>query len=457
MILFEYYMSKDKKLDLEFLSWKEARSHLSDINQELCRIIDDWDPDERFGFYKASYKYGDLLLDEGKLRLPMPDGDLVFISDNCIPQKIRDDLSYSSFPIGFPLQKATEVYIELNQRVIPLVVFPAGVPLGLLETLDPIESCCIRNIWNVSIGSRSAFMLPKISDRKVHDKLAKEFGLSTTKPNSQFDHFKIFKELSRSIKFMDDSWHCDILFLNKKWFDRDEKNYHWLRFNNYLNEYMVRYSSYTRNKSTVDVMYQLLVRDLEIENKKTFPHLFDALKNIVSILVGATPGFRPAFGNDDFGPFTTIQKIYLEYYSIEYCPTIMTPHLYNFSVDNRPTYYSISQPSMFETSPRSRKLESYIDDLYQLRLLFETFINLVKKGSLRIDGTIIEKAIRNTSIDYFHASDERKYNGIKSASIMADCDYTLNSLSIHDKAEQRRFSEVNSFTRSCIRLTSVKN
>jgi len=448
-------MNQAESVALEFLPWSKARKYLHNINKELTEIIDTWGPGEDFGFYKATYRYGDLLLDEGKVCLPLSNGELILLSDNRVPKKIKEDLSYSSFPISIPLQKATEVYIELNHRVIPLAIFPTGVPLGLLETLDPIDSCCIRNIWNVSIGTRSAFMLPKISDRLTHNKLAKEFNLSVTKPNSPFDHFKVFKELSRSSKFPDHSWGCDILFMNKKWFEADYKNYHWLRFNNYLYEFMVKYSTYTRNKSTVDVMYQLFIKELEGENKKTFSHLFDTLKHIVSIMVGAAPAFRPIYNEEYMGPFNAIQQIYLDYYSLIYCPTIMAPHHYNFKTDNRAAYYSISQPSSFETSPRSRKLESLIDDLYQLRLLFETFIMLAKKGRFRIDGTLIENAIKSTLIEYFHTSEEGSYNGIKPIKTMVEKDVSLTQIKLNNKIKEMKFSEINSFTRSCIRFTNL--
>ncbi|HLB56056.1 MAG TPA: hypothetical protein VJK30_01815 [Coxiellaceae bacterium] len=448
-------MAKNEYLKLEFLTWKNARKYLCDINPDLTKIIDDWNPDNSFGFYKGVYQYGDLLLEEGKLCLPFSNGEFVYLTDSRISEKIKADLNYSSFPISILIQKSAEVYFEVNNRVIPLVIFPSGIPLGLLETLDPIGSCCIRNIWNVSIGARSAFMIPKISDRETHNKLAKEFNLSISKPNSSFDHFEIFKQLARSEKNSDSSWTSDILFMNRKWFETDYNNYHWLKFNNYLHEYMVRYSSYTRNKSTVDVMYQLFVKELETGNKRTFAHLFDTLKHIVSIMVGAAPSFRPARNDECAGPFNMIQKLYLEYYSLHYCPTVMVPHHYNFLNDTRPSYYSISQPSLFETALRSRKLESFIDDLYQLRLLFESFTTLAKKGKFRIDGTLIENAIKSTDVDYFHTSEDSVYNGIKSIKEMSDDDIFLSTVSIDNNVTQLKFSEISSFTRSCIRLKST--
>jgi hypothetical protein len=448
-------MSESSEIAVEYLNWNKARDYIINVNPELAAIIDAWDPDDSFGFYKATYRYGDLLSDEGELCLPMHNKGLVLLSDIRVPASIKEDLGYSSFPISISIQKATEVFIELNQRVIPLALFPMGSLIGLLETLDPIESCCIRNIWTVSIGARSAFMLPKISDTQTHNKLVKEFNLTITKPNTAFEHFEVFKQLARSQKFSDKDWSCDILIMNKKWFERDYKNYHWLMFNDYLNEYMVRYSTYTRNKSTLDIMYQLFVKELADSNRKTFAHLFDTLKHMVSIMVGAAPGFRPVFQEDFIGPFTAIQKVYLDYYGLNYCPTVMAPHHYNFMQDTRPLYYSISQPTLFESFPRTRKLDSYIDDLYQLKSLFETFITLARKGKFRIEKTLLENAIKNTHVEYFHTIEEGAYTGIKPVKMMIDSDPTLTSVEVDNKIIKMKFPEVSSFVTSCVRLSSL--
>lgn len=451
-------MSVNDKVAVEFLTWEKARKHLLPINPELAAIIDDWNPPSDFGFYKARYHYGDLLLDEGKLCLPLMNGETVLFTDGRVTKKIKEDLGYSSFPISIPMQKATEAFIELDQRVIPLAIFPTGVPLGLLETLDSIDSCCLRGIWNVSIGSRSGFLLPKISDGGTHHRVAKEFGLSVSKPTTSFEHFQVFKELSRSALFPDPDWHCDVLIMNKKWFEKDYKNYHWLRFNNYLHEFMVKYSTYTRNKATFDVMYQLFVKEITHHNKRIAVHFFDILKHIIATVIGASPAYRPFYDENHIGPFEAIQQIYVEKYGIGYTPTIMVPHHYDFRSDTRPVYCSMNSPSLFESHARGRKTESFIDDLFQLRPFIENFMLLARKGKLMLEGTILESALKNSVLDYFHTVPAGQFAGIHPTTVMPERDKKLNEIRLKGQIiTDMKFSETSSFLRSCISIRSSRD
>ena len=68
--------SKDScRLDIEYLDWQKAKDIIFSINSELAEIIEAWKPGNNFGFYKASYTFGNLILDEGRLCRTVENGD----------------------------------------------------------------------------------------------------------------------------------------------------------------------------------------------------------------------------------------------------------------------------------------------------------------------------------------------------------------------------------------------
>lgn len=350
--------------------WSEVRNNAHSVNAQLAEVIDNLNPSAEYKIYEASYQYGDLVLDEGQLMLPTSDGLCVPLEDSLIPDFLKKSLSYSSAPIGLILSNSIEVYIESGFDVIPLVILGTGRTLGLLETLDPVGTYCLRHIWSSCAGARSVYMLPKISDKISHARLQREFGVTNEAPKNYFNHFKVFKEISRTSIAEKNKWEMKILFFSEKWFELEP-------FKHHLRYLLVQNSSYARNKSTFDVLWHFFSKELTEKGRKPNPYVLDTLKHVVKILIGANPGYSPVCTDKTRGPMDLIKKVYLDVYRLNSVPTIMAPYHFMVGKNNSPpVIHSMNHTAMFETIPKMRESDSLITDLVQSESLLRFFYEL---------------------------------------------------------------------------------
>jgi hypothetical protein len=437
-------MKQIDNLNILEYQWNEIRNSVMEVNQELAQVIDDLNPDSEYKIFEASYRYGDLILNEGRFFLPLKNGSTVPLEHRDVPTHLKKNLQYSSAPIGLISKNTVEVFIECGLDVIPLVTFESGRILGLLETLDPVGAYCLRYIWSSCAGARSVCMLPKISDKVSHSRLQKDFNLTLDAPTNYFEHFNVFRELSRSSDFLNDSWRMKILFFSENWLSLEP-------FNEYLRRYMIKNSSYARNKATFDVLWHFFSKELTFIGKKPNPYILDTLKHVVKILIGVSPGYAPVLDDVTRGPFYEIQKIYLESYRLSSVPTIMVPYHFDIeSSESQPVFHSMNNPSMFETIPKMRETESLITDLVQTSSLFKNFYELGKSGKLRIEKTILEKVFNQTELLFYHANPNNSYFGIRQSQDIPKADKRFSALQCLKKDHSLKFSDNGEFVKSCI-------
>lgn len=437
-------MTRIEGLNITEYQWNDVRNDVCNVNAHLAKIIDALNPSAEYKIFEANYNYGDLVLDEGLLMLPTSDGHCVSLENSIIPEALKKSLSYSSAPIGLIMSNTIEVFIESGLDVIPLVILKPGRILGLLETIDPVGDYCLRDIWNSCAGARSVYMLPKISDKIAHARLQREFGFTLEAPKNYCDHFKIFKEISRSVRFSKKQWKTKILFFSSSWLELKP-------FKRYLKHAVVQNSSYARNRSTLDVLWHSFSKELTEKARKPNPYVLDTLKHIVKILIGASPGYAPVYNDETRGPLSAIQKIYVDVYRLNSVPTIMAP--YHFMIDDDksfPVIHSMNNPNMFETIPKMREPESLIADLLQAESLLRHFYELGKNGKLKIKQTILEKAFEQTDLIYYHASPGNNYSGIKLSSELPDADNKYMSHPYSNQNNNLKFSDSGEFVKSCI-------
>lgn len=440
-------MDNKPQLNIEKINIDSFCSALFPINQELVSIIQDWGPPQDFKIYSAKYFYGTNILSHGKLQLPLTNGMTIDFDDLSIDEEIRANLSYSSFPIGIIINNTAEVYVELEARLIPLALFGVGIPLGLLETIEAECSFCFRNVWTVSAGARTAFMLPKISDKTYHAKIQREFNCSSVAPQAPYEHVPVFVDIMKKMPEYQ-NWYVEVLFFTTPWFNKDVSNPHWVRFHHYLQQYLISYSGFTRNKATFDLIWDYFTQAL-IKKKKRVPlHIFEKMKNLIIGALGVTPLFSPA-NNDTRGPFTTIQRIYRDVYGINYAPVIMVPKHFNVEIDSVPAYFSLKHHSTFEVNPKNKSQESLITDLVQLNSLVNYFFELVSQGQLKLETTLIEKILKSIELNFYHCG-AKDYTNIKDTQLLPLSDKNLCTQL--GSTELMDFPYTNFFLRSCVQV-----
>ena len=113
--------------------WQDIRSQVREVNSELADIIDQLNPDKRYPFIRADYKFGDLIVEKGVLNLPIENN---LVSHNRLPYDLRELLAYSKIPLGLLLNKTSEIFVNEEERVIPLITIEPGDFFGTFEVRE---------------------------------------------------------------------------------------------------------------------------------------------------------------------------------------------------------------------------------------------------------------------------------------------------------------------------------
>jgi hypothetical protein len=441
-------MEKYNDLNVEMMSWESARKLIP--NSEIISIIDKISPGKKYKLYRARYSYGVNIVDRTGLKIPTKKGTVLDLTDNAIPKELRENLSYCSLPMGIILCNSVEVYNEVNGEVATLGVFQSGDPLGLLETLEPELSFCMRRVWNVSSGLRSAFMLPGISDRASHNRLMAAVSGEVQKPNTIADHSSIFQTIACGLKA---NWHVEILFFSKEWFVKKEDtqlDYDWQSFFYYLHKYLFKYTSVSRNGLTFDFVWHSFACILNSIGNKPDPHVLDTVRHLIKIAIGAMPGYAPASDNLG-GPFACIREAYVELYKLQYAPVIIEPQHFKEKKLISPIYYSLHYPTMLESSPRKRKPESLVTDLIQTRSLMNNLKRLFLEKRIYLGESLINEIVSSTSFDFFH------FGKICFQDIKKNEDIPLgDERFISYDSKKYSFPSAMPFVQNCIRITRNK-
>lgn len=437
---------------LEKLTWNQVKNEVIKVNPELANIIDQVSPDDKYWIAKVKYPYGSLVMQKSVLMLPNAEGDIVPITDSSIDPSLQHDLGYNlqSNPVSLILNNCFEIFLPLEDRTIPLSgpIFP-GTAFGAWRILNLAKAENPAFIWDMTSGTRSVFMLPKITETKKHMQLRRAFGITADVPRSLMAHWEIFKQIANHSSFKM-PWHGEILYFPIQWFQHlDDPQ--WKIFYNYFQETGWGASEFWRNQPIWNLIFSLILQGYEA---RPSAYIMDTVKYLWHVGMGALPGLAPA--QDDLGgPFSEIQKVYLEHYEIKnYPPVIIQTCMFNMHNDcYSPVYYSLQFPNALEFKPSSRVRTSIISDLHEIRALLMRCKREILSDKFNIDKTSLDNLFRLTQYDYFH-NGVNLHAGMRDSTEMPSEDKRL--ISTIDGKLYDSFPQTSSFVTGCIRL-SQKN
>ena len=417
-------------------TWDEVKSSVELVNPKLFQLINEFQPKLGFDFVRVRYHFGQYIIKNGCLQLPVARNQVVPFSHQVIPTDIQERLNYSYVPIAIFLNKKAEVFYESAERIMPTKIFNQGSMFGLWEMFDPPPVEFTKSVWNITAGARSLFMLPKISNQVAHKKLQKQYKIQSYVPGNLMQHHPIFSELAQ-IEEVSQPWSMDVLFFSKQWQaikeNTDEKS---LRLSHFLLQEAWRQSSNCRNNMSFDMAWEIFSNAVTKRNLKPKPLIINTLKHLLAIHDGFYPGYAPAV-NDDAAPIEWLQNIYLNTYQIKSLPIIMEPR--HLSKANSPVYYSLQLPTLLEYAP-GPKASNIITDFRELKLLADMLMQ-----SLNEDKSFLE---------FFH-SDEDKNIDIKNSDLLSALD--CNFMSKTAVGQQLNFATNNPFLRGCIQISLQKD
>jgi hypothetical protein len=434
--------------DIKNVTWDEVRNQVKKIAPDIFTAIERLNPDKNYKLYKTRYPYGAMIIGEnGTFNIPQNE-QLISINDTQLSSKLYEDLSYNylGVPMGLILGGGIQLYTEEHGDVETECLYESGVMMALRAVLDPILSYQSRRYWRMTSGLRTPVMLPSISDQILFTRLKRKFHLNISKPETQYDQWRLFVELANHENFSE-PWFTEILFFSAKWLQpREDEG--WKLFRLALLERAWKASAYPRNTSPINRIWTKFITN--IRNKKATSFVLNMVRHIIEASLGEAISYAPCDAGSKGGPFDALIKIIMEDYGLKKsAPIIMLPTY--FTLDNLcTTYISLQTPGSHWVKPRINKNSNLIGDTREIKYVLGQFITQIEQGHIKVEDMPLSKL---TNIEYkFYHADKDKYGELLSSAHVLDGDPIMEKWRKHPTNNELSYR--NSFLRSCVKITA---
>lgn len=442
-------MQVKKSESIKKCYWQDIREVVNNIDPKFTKLVDALSPGKKFPLYIAKYQYGDLIADTKRFFLPKPDGSGVAdVADSIFPDDIRRNLQFGSdsMPFGMVLDKKIEYYIDLPEEhiVSPNRMFGPGrfFPLGRILNFECNRRYSANSVLIATAGARSAFMLPSIGCVNHHNHLQNDYQVRASAAKSMYDHWPIFKEITKS-RISHCDWHASLLLFSDSW---EEKLYHdkaWQELRLYLYRLGWEDSEYYRNNIYYDVAFSGIQQK---RNLRPNPYLVDTARYLFATATGAVPGYRPAIDEAAL-PVSLVQKAFVESYGLKkYTPIIMEPDYFYFE-DSNPVYYSLQNPSTPIFAPKSRQVTNTLFELRELAHIMNIFVDEFSREHAMCSESIIGEISTKVDFTYYHNKQDRHKIISPSSEIV---EFDPNFIQSKNVLSQATFCSDAKFLRGCI-------
>lgn len=442
--------ANNRKRSATIVPWREIRNEMLQVNKEIATLIDAIDPDDSYKLIKAEYLYGDLFTRDGISQLPATDNRLYPVTNPAIDREIAKALAYQEMPLFIILENASEVFIEVGTRAIPLNLFYEGAICGIYETMDFMMNIPVKYNWTFSAGSRSIAMLPKITDTAKLKKLYNAYNIpSALLVKNLLDHWELFKYIAQSNHFAQ-PWKNKVVYFGEKWFNNKHNSVAWRNFKDYLIKNAWRQIQFVNSKAQFNWQWRKYAEAISTRRLRPTPYLLDQLKHLLSIACGDYPAFKVMDDSQKAAPTMHLQQAFVDAYGLqEYLPTLIHAFPLTYLPAGQSVYYSLSLPTLLEGSPTKGHSATTITDLRVIKFLIENlyshFSNVYNKTT---DKNFI---INKTKFEYYHVEKDQ-CGEIQMSEDLAKIDSGF----IKDKKTfpQSNFCASSQFFRGCIRIIS---
>lgn len=433
-------------------TWTDFRDEVKKVNYELYDIIEQISPDKKYKLVKVQYPYGEYILERGIPRLPYASENYFRVDNPCMPSHLKEQLCYCSTPLALQLKNSGEVFLETNDRIVPLYIFSPGSLFGLFESASYLSGRETTPIWDVTAGARSVLMVPKISDAIAHNKIRTELGIKNNVPKTLSDHWSLFKTIATKIN-QENPWHCDILFFTKNWLDNKNDGTKWLKFHNYLLQKSWIQSSHMRTRTEMNIFWEKFSSAIGKRHLRPNSYIVATVKHLIYLALGQNPGFKAADESELALPSKIIENVYQNIYSLkEYAPTILHAHHLGESDKNLALFYSLAYPTLLESTPNIRHKVNIniMSELREMSLLMEMLLKILEdseyeKGQYNI--------IKNTLFKYLHGERDR-FGELASAEEVVFDDLTIRQ-SLEKRFLGKKFAKNGQFFKGCIEMIHI--
>ncbi len=411
------------------------------VNPGLAAALDQIAPSDQAELYLAPYLFGESIIDEQGLSVAYQ-GQLRSIDDETLPADLRRDINYTRVPAMLSLNKTSEYFTELSNRIFPVHLLEPGIMMGAWEMLDKTNTVYQHKIWRIVAGARTLFMVPKITDYLGHSRIQRIFDLSESySPHNLFNQGRIFAEIASS-PLLNCSWRSQILIFSRAWFERAQEPSMRPLYTQLLQQAWT-YTRHSRNQMFFEIIWQFLAQaQAQIRLKPNF-YVMETVKHLISISTGAMMAFAPLREKDQqIAPLKILEQAYLEQYALKhYIPTILAP---GYLTRHPKVYYSFLIPTLLSLSP-SYNFRNTLEDERNIKQLLEHFFAHFAEHYASCGDYFGQK----THFDFFHYEAD-PLHGIRSSQELPQ----FNPAFSHFPADPSRvFCENGPFVRSCVQIS----
>lgn len=357
-------------------------------------------PQESLKFYKATYQFGDDIINKQNLYFTREDNSSISITNDLFPQEIANDIignNELNDPLGLIINKGAEIYLDNDDFIHTDSLLYPGNFIGIPRALDP-ENKSRSSImsYNLSAGCRSVFMLEKISNRQIYKNIFRTNGFDVEAPDDFQDHWKTFASITRNLNY---EWKFEIIYFSRSFIDLLHQNkyshlYIYLS-KIYAKSYNVKHSTF----NLWQVLYFMTTEKYSLSTKYN-PLYANAIKQIFMVAANAAIAFQPSTSNMML-PLEPVQNFFKNQYGLDN-PVIMEPAYFDYHKD-KPVYLSLNfQNSLSSVVDKSVK-KTKIAILEDIKYLFDRYLsNCMDEKFLKVSS--LNELVRNVDFLYFHNS-----------------------------------------------------
>jgi hypothetical protein len=433
-------------------TWLDFREDVQKSDPELFRLLEAIEPNKKYKLIKAKYLYGEKITDFGTICVPNKDGKLVRLDDRSVAPELYEKLSYCPTPLILQLTNASEVFVELEERIVPLNVFSPGDLYGLYEILVPFTGCPAVPCWSITSGGRSVFLAAKIADSIGHNNLRTEFkNVPRQPPKRILDQWQTIKAIANS-ETLSNPWSSEILIFTRDWFNKERKDdINWLNLYIYLYKKAWLQSRSNRVQVEYSIMWESFAKAVCKRNLKPNSYIVDTTKHLLLLTTGTTPGFSVADPTDEkLLPIKLVENAYKNVYGLnQIAAIIMQPQILAAGSNSKPIYYSMAYATLLHGTPSIRKTSNILSEVREVKTLMLTLESVLQSRNEKIYETI-----KNIKLEYFH-SDDDYFGDIQNSQIIAETDSLIAS-ALDSRFKNQKFPAYGPFFRGCIRISRYK-
>jgi hypothetical protein len=266
--------------------WSSIKSKVKALNPAFYNALEACSPGDNLPLLTVQYPYGFKLSDDKGFYLPEGYDD--FLEGDGFDKKA---------PLTFVLDKEIEYYFNTSQNHIQWRIYKAGdyFPITVNSELDGDDRFYPKSIFTVTSGIRDVTLLSLHGTTKDFYSIRRKYEIPVElSPSKPLNHFHIFKKI---IEKENIKWYSTVLLFSKEWQHKIYNEPSWWPFREYLMSNASRINSFQRSIFYLDQAIHDITRSMDYKFR---PFTHEAIRQLIFIAVGQSPGFRPATSDEGF-------------------------------------------------------------------------------------------------------------------------------------------------------------